>query len=488
MALGEEVVLVLHPASSPPLRPVSARVGALLVLGCLLLSCAPGHLRFQSSGAGWGRTPLPSSPPSQQWAEWPTNGEVTRTLPSPSHSDPRTAMTRPGSSGVPSAPSSAADQWWDVTQITATPRSPNAIFRRLDSGPFGPEEVKAELDTKTWAVGHIKRLAQECFRLRKYPEMLATLEWLCDNRVVVDSQFYTKLIAQLGARRRSDESLRIFDLMVNSRVLPDTNSFCALIGALRTDGRPQQAITVYELMLRLGLRPTPAAYTLVTLAYNDATGWESAWNFFQQWRSAPSSTPPEAVNFNAMASVLGKAGQPDLIRTLMGDMRAKSITPDAFTYAALMQAHNVMGNPDAARRAFEELKALGIPPNKVCYDALITSFSDSGQVDDARDVLADMLAAGVAPDTHTFNALLLVCSKAGRYRDAVRMYREMEARDIAPTIVTFEYMIALCRREGLADEAQDYYGRMLMRGIKPDDRFDELLGAAVTPRRVTRKL
>ncbi|XP_050264388.1 putative pentatricopeptide repeat-containing protein At5g08310, mitochondrial [Quercus robur] len=250
---------------------------------------------------------------------------------------------------------------------------------------------------------------------------------------------------------------------------------------------------------------------VVESVLNCLKSWKIAHMFFT-WASNQCGYKHNCYTYNAMASILSRAGQIPPLRAMVMDIvnLRCSMSPGALGY--LVRCLGSAGLFDEANVLFDQARRMGLcVPNDYSYNCLLEALSKSnsvvliemrmkemhdygwkfskytltpvlqvycnaGKFEKALSMFNDMNERGWV-DLHVFSILVMSFSKWGEVDKAFELIERMEDHNITLNEKTFRVLIHGFVKESRVDKALQLFDKMQQSGFYPDvSLYDVLIG------------
>ncbi|MQL85720.1 hypothetical protein Taro_018250 [Colocasia esculenta] len=191
----------------------------------------------------------------------------------------------------------------------------------------------------------------------------------------------------------------------------------------------------------LGQRLTPEA---VEAALKDLKGWRRAHELFL-WASSQERYRHNCYTYNAMASILSRAGRKAPLKALavVAVERQCPMTPGALGF--LIRCLGYQGLIEEANYMFDNAEKLGCVPNSYTFNCLLEGLAKSGMVDMMESRLSQMSAHGMLVDKYTLTPILKTYCNAGKLECAMVVFDEFCGKGWVDEYVFTILLVSFCR-------------------------------------------
>ncbi|EPS65264.1 hypothetical protein M569_09514, partial [Genlisea aurea] len=310
------------------------------------------------------------------------------------------------------------------------------------------------------AVGYNQGLTVRRLALsNRFPEIESFLESHKSQPQVAAEGFVAALIRSYGSVGMIENAARTYEQMPEFGTPRTPLSFNALLNACIHSKAPHRVAAYFaELPAKHGFSPNPISYgilikshcqagnlglALQTLNQMDQKGVEITAVTFTTilhelytnnrieeaenlWNETVSRKgfQPDVGCYNAKLSHLSRSGNPDDLKSVIGEMKGRGLEPDAISLNYLISCHCLRGNVDAAVGVYDDLvRKRGMNPNAATYRTLVFHLCERDRFLDGYRVFRRSVKARKMPGFDALKRLLEGLAKRGHRDEAGAMVR-----------------------------------------------------------------
>jgi len=275
----------------------------------------------------------------------------------------------------------------------------------------------------------------------------------------VDVMLYTSVITACAEAADSDSASAVYQQMLQERCRPDRRAMSALVSAYAASVRRQ------------GPSATDRRTQLVLL--------ERAFQLRDDL--VEMNMTPDAVMWNTLITLAGRAGQLQRALDTVSEMEASHCMPDEFTFATIINACTLANKPQLGLKVYERAMKAKAAKDAVVYSAAISACKAGAEANAQRamQIYHDMQLNGVRANSRLYAALMAVMGTAGEVDLAFSLLDEMETEGLRPDVDTLSSLVLCCVMNNQLDRAQQVYQMMRGRQMWPKERTYTALIAAM---------
>ncbi|XP_022763919.1 putative pentatricopeptide repeat-containing protein At5g08310, mitochondrial [Durio zibethinus] len=197
--------------------------------------------------------------------------------------------------------------------------------------------------------------------------------------------------------------------------------------------------------------------------------WRVAHLFFM-WVSSQHGYKHNIYTYNAMASILSRARQNALIKTLALDVLNSHCSMNPGALGFFIRCLGSVGLVDEANNLFDQVKRVGLCiPNSYSYNCLLEALAKSCLIDLVEVRLTEMRGLGLEFDKYTLTPVLQVYCNAGQSDKALSVFDEMFERGWVDEHV-FSILVVAFSKWGEVDKVIELIDRMEERNKRLNEK------------------
>ncbi|KAJ8765355.1 hypothetical protein K2173_012052 [Erythroxylum novogranatense] len=227
---------------------------------------------------------------------------------------------------------------------------------------------------------------------------------------------------------------------------------------------------------------------VVETALNGFKSWRLAHMFFV-WTSNQDGYKHNIYTYNAMASILSRAQQIALLRSLYLEVLSSHCPMSPGTLGFLIRCLGSAGLVDEANKLFDQVKMTGLcVPNEYTYNCLLEAISKSNSIELIENTLKEMTDNGWSSDKYTLTPVLQAYCNMGKFDRALEAFNEMYQRGWLDAYV-FSILVLSLTKWHEVDKAFELIDKMEDLGVQLNEKtFCSLIHGLVKECRVDKAL
>lgn len=301
-----------------------------------------------------------------------------------------------------------AKKWWAALEIYED---------LLDKGPK-PNNLSYEL-----IISHFNILLTAARRKGIWRWGVRLINKMLEKGLKPGTREWNAVLVACSKASETSAAVQIFKRMVDQGEKPTVLSYGALLSALEKGKLYDEAIRVWEHMCKVGIKPNLHAYTILASVY------------------------------------IGK-GKPEIVDSILREMREAKIQPNVVTFNAIITgcAKNQLGG--AAFEWFHRMKVQNVKPNNITYDMLIEALTRDGKPKLAYEVYLKAQNEQLHPSSRAYDAVVECCRYYDTNLDIValgpRPLEKVRGLKIRKKLSDFCKLADVPRRDKPFDKAEIY--------------------------------
>lgn len=213
---------------------------------------------------------------------------------------------------------------------------------------------------------------------------------------------------------------------------------------------------------------------IVAMVLNERMPTEVAMGFFN-WIMNQDGFKPTVAVYNAVIGILGKAGDVEKMKSIIGDMSKNGCDMDVVTYTQLIHAYKMADDIDNAINVYNLMKENNCKPNVVLYTAMIGALAKGKQYKKLTEMYSEMVKEQVFPNVITFNTLMKTLYEAGNLDAAFEIFKKMQRMKIHPSPPIYGLFMEAYAKAGDIDMVKDLVKEMKEYGFSAGPVYSDVI-------------
>jgi pentatricopeptide repeat protein len=256
-----------------------------------------------------------------------------------------------------------------------------------------------------------------CYRARgAIIEAMGVLDEMAAYSVLPDTATYNELINICVEGSDLGKAEGLLTAMEDRNLPPDATTFSTLIKGYGQAGNLSQALRCFDDMISAGVRPTTYVCNALADVCIRCGEPARAGKLFDEWSQ---EAPRDARSFNILLKALRAEGDVKRALPMVGEMEAEGVLPDAVTFNTLIDLCGKAGMVEEARDLLEQMggRGLRVDPHTVhpLAHAMIMRHRPVMSLDEARGLATSLLGQyDLLPNAATTTMVRFGCDRVGR--------------------------------------------------------------------------
>ncbi|RAL54673.1 hypothetical protein DM860_001801 [Cuscuta australis] len=222
-----------------------------------------------------------------------------------------------------------------------------------------------------------------------------------------------------------------------------------------------------------------------SIILKEQLGWERAYEIFN-WFRKKGCYEINAIHYNIMLRILGRAQRWTELKNLWDDMRGRRVEPVNSTYGTLIDVHCKARRQEEAMEWVDLMYQNRMEPDEVTMGIVVQMYKKAGDFKKAEEFFKqwetvnarrahESISSPLCLSSYTHNNLIDTYGKAGKVKEASEAFERMLDEGISPTTVNFNTMIHLYGNNNQMEEVGSLMQKMEDLDCCPDTRTYNIL-------------